>query len=47
MGRLIDQKIKKALAEEVLFGKLEKGGSVDISLKDDKLAFSYTSNNKA
>jgi ATP-dependent Clp protease ATP-binding subunit ClpA len=38
MDRLIQEKIKKPLAEEVLFGGLsEKGGTVYISVADDEL----------
>ncbi len=45
LARLIADKIKKPLAEEVLFGKLVKGGSVKIDApnddKDAALKFSY------
>ena len=41
LARVIQEEIKKPLAEEVLFGKLASGGTVRILLKDDKLAFSY------
>ena len=37
MARLIQEKIKKPLAEEILFGKLEHGGNVIVSEKDDQL----------
>ena len=39
MGRLIQEKIKQPLAEELLFGKLVHGGEVTIKLKDNALAF--------
>ncbi len=39
MGRLIQEKIKQPLAEELLFGKLVHGGEVSVKLKDDALAF--------
>lgn len=42
LGRLIADKIKKPLAEEVLFGKLSKGGSVTIGAGEDGLTFSYS-----
>ena len=42
MARFIQENVKKPLAEELLFGKLEKGGHVVITLKDDKLAFELT-----
>jgi ATP-dependent Clp protease ATP-binding subunit ClpA len=41
LGRLISEKIKQALAEEILFGKLEKGGDVNIGLKGEKMTFSF------
>ena len=37
MARLIQDKIKKPLAEELLFGKLEHGGDVLVSENDGKL----------
>jgi len=40
MARLIQEKIKRPLADELLFGKLAHGGAVRISLKDDDLEFS-------
>ncbi len=42
LSRLIADKIKKPLAEEVLFGKLVKGGSVVVTEKDGELAFKIT-----
>ncbi len=42
MGRLIQEKIKQPLAEELLFGKLVHGGEVSVHLKDGKLAFEIT-----
>ena len=43
MSRVIQEEIKKPLAEEVLFGRLSGGGTVRILLADGKLAFSYLS----
>ncbi len=37
MARLIQEKIKKQLAEELLFGKLLHGGHVIVSAEDDEL----------
>ena len=37
LGRVIQEHIKKPLAEELLFGKLTKGGLVKVSVKDGKL----------
>ena len=42
MGRLIQEKIKQPLAEELLFGKLKNGGEVKVHLKDNKLTFEIT-----
>jgi ATP-dependent Clp protease ATP-binding subunit ClpA len=42
MGRLIQEKIKQPLAEELLFGKLVNGGEVSVRMKDDKPAFEVT-----
>lgn len=39
LGRVIQEHIKKPLADEILFGKLIKGGHVRVVLKDGKLAF--------
>jgi ATP-dependent Clp protease ATP-binding subunit ClpA len=39
MGRLIQEKIKQPLAEELLFGKLVHGGEVNVKLSDGALAF--------
>ncbi|WP_299936000.1 ATP-dependent Clp protease ATP-binding subunit ClpA [uncultured Pelagimonas sp.] len=37
LGRVIQEYIKKPLAEELLFGKLMKGGLVKVSIKDGEL----------
>ncbi len=41
LSRLIQDKVKKPLAEEVLFGRLSKGGTVRILLERDELTFQY------
>jgi ATP-dependent Clp protease ATP-binding subunit ClpA len=41
LGRLIENEIARVLADEVLFGKLSKGGKVTVDLADDKLTFGY------
>ncbi|ALG69719.1 Clp protease ClpX [Azospirillum thiophilum] len=46
LGRVIQEYIKKPLAEELLFGKLSKGGLVKVTVKDDKPAFDYTEGNR-
>ncbi len=38
MQRLIDNKIKKDLSKELLFGSLKNGGIVKVTVKDKKLA---------
>ena len=43
MGRLIQEKIKQPLAEELLFGKLVHGGEVKVHLKDEALSFEIVS----
>ncbi|MBP2277357.1 MULTISPECIES: ATP-dependent Clp protease ATP-binding subunit ClpA [Sphingomonas] len=42
MGRLIQEKIKQPLAEELLFGKLVHGGEVTVKMKDGALSFEIT-----
>jgi ATP-dependent Clp protease ATP-binding subunit ClpA len=39
MGRLVQDKIKQPLAEELLFGKLVHGGEVKVRIKDNGPAF--------
>ncbi len=41
LGRTIQEHLKRPLAEELLFGKLAKGGLVRVTIKDDKPAFEY------
>jgi ATP-dependent Clp protease ATP-binding subunit ClpA len=41
MGRVIQEKLKKPLANELLFGSLVDGGTVKVSLKKDELDFIY------
>ena len=43
MARLIQDNIRRPLADELLFGKLASGGNVIVSVKDDKLVFDITS----
>ena len=42
IARLINDKIKKPLAHEILFGKLEKGGKVIVDVKNDDLDFIFS-----
>jgi ATP-dependent Clp protease ATP-binding subunit ClpA len=41
LSRVIQEHIKKPLAEELLFGKLVRGGAVKVTMKDGKLDFEY------
>jgi len=41
LGRLIQTEVKDVLSEEILFGKLTKGGSAFIDLAEDCLTFAY------
>ena len=41
LARVIQEHIKKPLAEELLFGRLVKGGSVKVAMKDGKLDFEF------
>ncbi|MAL98587.1 MAG: ATP-dependent Clp protease ATP-binding subunit ClpA [Alteromonadaceae bacterium] len=44
MARLIQEKIKKPMAEEILFGRLsENGGEVKVTLVNDELGFEFES----
>lgn len=43
MARVIQDRIKKPLAEEILFGRLEKGGEVKISVAEGELVFQIRS----
>ncbi|MCB2067856.1 MAG: AAA family ATPase, partial [Erythrobacter sp.] len=42
MARLIQERVKQPLAEELLFGKLASGGEVHVSVKGDALSFELT-----
>ena len=41
LARIIQDYLKRPLAEELLFGKLVKGGAVRVTVADEKLTFSY------
>ena len=47
MQRLIQEKIKRQLAEDVLFGNLAKGGTVYVTVKDGELALTTESSEPA
>lgn len=42
LERIINEEIKKTLADQILFGKLKNGGKVKVNMIKDKLSFSYT-----
>ncbi|MBL4303562.1 ATP-dependent Clp protease ATP-binding subunit ClpA [Vibrio fluvialis] len=41
MGRVIQEQLKKPLANELLFGSLVDGGTVKVDLNEDQLTFKY------
>ncbi|WP_432459521.1 MULTISPECIES: ATP-dependent Clp protease ATP-binding subunit ClpA [unclassified Agarivorans] len=41
MARVIREQLRKPLANEILFGRLNHGGHVDIAMKDGQLDFQY------
>jgi ATP-dependent Clp protease ATP-binding subunit ClpA len=42
LDRLVDDEVKRPLGDELLFGKLENGGSVEVDAADGKLTFKLT-----
>jgi len=42
MSRLIEKEIRKPLADELLFGKLVKGGTVKVGVKNDLITLTYS-----
>jgi len=46
MGRVIQDELKKPMANELLFGQLINGGSVTVTIKKDALAFKYVAQEK-
>ncbi|TKB48895.1 ATP-dependent Clp protease ATP-binding subunit ClpA [Ferrimonas sediminicola] len=41
MGRLVQEQLKKPLANEILFGRLQGGGEVQVTVEGDALTFHY------
>jgi ATP-dependent Clp protease ATP-binding subunit ClpA len=41
LARVVQREVRDPLTDELLFGKLEHGGTVVIAVADDKLAFEY------
>ncbi|MCC2657688.1 MAG: ATP-dependent Clp protease ATP-binding subunit ClpA [Panacagrimonas sp.] len=46
MARVIQENLKRPLAEELLFGKLAHGGRVHVTVQDDKLEFELEAREK-
>ncbi len=46
LARVIQEHVKKPLAEELLFGKLAKGGTVQVTIEEDKPSFGFLENAK-
>ncbi len=42
LARVIQEEIKKPIAEELIFGSIAKGGHVIVSLKSGKIDFKYS-----
>ncbi len=42
LGRVIQTEIKDVLSDEVLFGRLKRGGLVTVDVKNDRLVFTYS-----
>jgi ATP-dependent Clp protease ATP-binding subunit ClpA len=42
LDRVIQKEIKDVLTDQILFGKLTKGGEAFVKVKDDRLVFSYS-----
>jgi ATP-dependent Clp protease ATP-binding subunit ClpA len=41
LGRVIQSEVRDPLTDEILFGQLENGGTVTISVHEDRLQFAY------
>jgi len=46
LSRLIQTEVSNAITDEILFGKLEKGGKAIVDLKEGKLAFTFEQRTK-
>ena len=44
MAHLIQNEVKRPLADEILFGKLQNGGKVKIDEREGRLTLSYEEN---
>ena len=41
LGRVIQREVRDPLTDEILFGRLEHGGTVTIGLAEDRLTFTF------
>src|SRR5436309_271043 len=41
LGRVVQKEVRDPLTDEILFGRLERGGTVTIGAADDRLTFSF------
>lgn len=41
-ARTVDEHLKKALVDQILFGDVSKGGEISVKVVDDKLEFAFT-----
>ncbi len=44
LARVIQEKVKKQMAEELIFGALSRGGHVDITIDKNEISLKYSSN---
>ena len=44
LGRTIQENLKRPLADEILFGELEHGGSVEVDVEDGEIVFEFDPN---
>ena len=42
LSRIIQHEIKKPMAEELIFGKISKGGHISVTLKKNKIFFNFS-----
>jgi len=45
LARLIQERLKKELSEELLFGRLARGGHVKVDVRDNKVSFAFVDAN--
>lgn len=47
LDRIIEKEIKQKIADEILFGKLKKGGNIEVYLEGEIINFKFTSKTKS